>query len=80
MAGVAESGAHRLGERGRRGAALSTTLSPATIRIVGWAAAMVSFAETSALLRELAGMAVDPNRWCAPLKRLVRRLLATSAA
>ena len=39
-----------------------TSLSPATTRMVGLAAAMVSFAETSELMRELAGVSVDPKR------------------
>ena len=39
-----------------------TSLSPATTRMVGKAAAMVSFAESSELLHELAGLAVDA-RW-----------------
>jgi hypothetical protein len=39
-----------------------TTLSAATTRMVGLAAAMVSFAETSELMRELAGVGVDPKQ------------------
>jgi len=39
-----------------------TSLSPAATRMVGKAAAMVSFAESSALLRELAGLAVDAKQ------------------
>ena len=39
-----------------------TALSPATTRMVGKAAAMVSFAESSELLHELAGLAVDAKR------------------
>ena len=38
-----------------------TTLSPAVTRMLGHAAAMVSFAESSELLGELAGVAVDPK-------------------
>jgi hypothetical protein len=39
-----------------------TSLSPATTRMVGLAAAMVSFAEGSELMRDLAGVAVDPKQ------------------
>ena len=39
-----------------------TSLSPATTRMVGQAAASVSFAEASALLAELAGVVVDPKQ------------------
>ncbi len=39
-----------------------TSLSAATTRMVGLAAAMVSFAETSELMRELAGVPVDAKR------------------
>ena len=39
-----------------------TSLSPAVTRMVGLAAAMVSFAETSELLEDLAGVAVDPKQ------------------
>ena len=39
-----------------------TSLSAATTRMVGLAAAMVSFAEASELLRELAGVPVDPKQ------------------
>lgn len=38
------------------------TLSPATLRMVGLTAATVSFAESSELLWELAGVRVDPKR------------------
>ena len=38
-----------------------TCLSPATLRMLGIAAARTSFAGTSALLRELAGLAVAPK-------------------
>ena len=39
-----------------------TSLSPAVLRMVGVTAARVSFAESSALLRELAGLAVEPKQ------------------
>jgi hypothetical protein len=39
-----------------------TSLSAALTRMVGLSAAMVSFAEASELLRELAGVAVDPKQ------------------
>lgn len=39
-----------------------TSLSAATTRMVGLAAAMVSFAEAAELMRELAGVPVDPKR------------------
>jgi hypothetical protein len=39
-----------------------TTLSAATTRMVGLAAAMASFAEASELMRELAGVWVDPKQ------------------
>ncbi len=39
-----------------------TSLSPATTRMVGMAAAMVSFAESSELMAELAGIPVDPKQ------------------
>lgn len=39
-----------------------TVLSPATTRMVGMAAAMVSFAESSELMGELAGIPVDPKQ------------------
>ena len=39
-----------------------TSLSPATTRMVGLAAAMVSFAESSELMGELAGVPVDPKQ------------------
>ncbi len=39
-----------------------TSLSAATTRMVGLAAARVSFAEASELMRELAGVSVDPKR------------------
>jgi len=39
-----------------------TSLSAATTRMVGLAAAMVSFAEASELMRELAGVPVDPKQ------------------
>lgn len=39
-----------------------TSLSVATTRMVGLAAAMVSFAESSELMRELAGIPVDPKQ------------------
>ncbi len=38
------------------------SLSAATTRMVGLAAAMVSFAESSELMRELAGVSVDPKQ------------------
>ena len=41
---------------------LDTSLSPAATRMVGKSAAMVSFAESSALLHELAGLAVDAKQ------------------
>jgi hypothetical protein len=40
---------------------VGTSLSPAVTRMVGLAASMVSFAEGSELLDELAGVAVDPK-------------------
>lgn len=39
-----------------------TSLSPAVTRMVGMAAALVSFAESSDLLRDLAGIPVDPKQ------------------
>jgi len=39
-----------------------TSLSPATTRMVGLAAAMVSFAESSELMRDLAGVPVDAKQ------------------
>ena len=39
-----------------------TSLSPAALRMTGLAAARVSFAETGALLRELAGLDLEPKR------------------
>ncbi len=39
-----------------------TSLSPAVTRMVGLAAALVSFAESSDLLRDLAGIPVDPKQ------------------
>ena len=39
-----------------------TSLSVATTRMVGLAAAMVSFAESSELMHELAGVPVDPKQ------------------
>ncbi len=39
-----------------------TSLSPGTQRMVGLAAALVSFAEASELMRELAGVSVEPKR------------------
>ena len=39
-----------------------TSLSPAVLRMVGVSAARVSFAESSALLRELAGLTVAPKQ------------------
>ena len=39
-----------------------SSLSPAVMRMVGTAAAMVSFAESSELLDELAGVPVDPKQ------------------
>ena len=39
-----------------------TSLSPALLRMVGVSAARVSFAESSALLRELAGLTVEPKQ------------------
>ena len=39
-----------------------TSLSPAALRMTGLAAARVSFAETTALLRELAGLDIEPKR------------------
>jgi len=39
-----------------------TSLSAATTRMVGLSAAMVSFAESSELMRELAGVPVDPKQ------------------
>ena len=39
-----------------------TSLSPAVLRMVGVSAARVSFAESSALLRELAGLTVEPKQ------------------
>jgi hypothetical protein len=41
---------------------VDTSLSPAVTRMTGKTAAMVSFAETSELLRDLAGVAVDPKQ------------------
>lgn len=41
---------------------VGTSLSPAVLRMVGVSAARVSFAESSALLRELAGLTVDPKQ------------------
>ena len=38
-----------------------TALSPAALRMTGLAAARVSFAESTALLRELAGLDIDPK-------------------
>ena len=38
-----------------------TSLSPAALRMVGLAAARVSFAESGALLRDLAGLRIDPK-------------------
>jgi hypothetical protein len=40
----------------------ATSLSPAVTRMVGLAAAMVSFAESSELMDELAGVPVDPKQ------------------
>lgn len=40
----------------------SGALSPAVLRMVGVSAARVSFAESSTLLRELAGLTVDPKQ------------------
>ena len=39
-----------------------TSLSPAALRMTGLAAARVSFAETTAFLRELAGLDIEPKR------------------
>ena len=39
-----------------------TSLSPAVLRMVGVSAARVSFAESSQLLRELAGLRIDPKQ------------------
>ena len=39
----------------------NTSLSPAALRMTGLAVARVSFAESSALLRELAGLDIDPK-------------------
>ncbi len=39
-----------------------TSLSPAALRMTGLSAARVSFAETSELLRELAGLDIDPKQ------------------
>lgn len=47
-----------------------TSLSPATTRMVGLAAAMVSFAEGSELMQELAGVPVDPKQ----VERMAERL------
>jgi hypothetical protein len=41
---------------------LDTSLSPAVTRMVGLAAALVSFAESSELLRDLAGVPVHPKQ------------------
>ena len=54
-------------------------LSPATARLVGLAATSVSFAEASEWMGELAGVAVDPNRSSAPLKRWAARSRPTNA-
>jgi hypothetical protein len=48
----------------------NTSLSPATTRMVGLVGAMVSFAEGSELLRELAGVPVDPK----PVERTAEAL------
>jgi hypothetical protein len=54
----------------------ATTLSPAVTRMVGTTAALVSFAESSALLGTLAGLPVDPKQ----VERTAEALGAAMAA
>jgi hypothetical protein len=54
-----------------RSAAGIVSLTPGVRRMTGSTAALASFAESSALLHELAGVEVSPNRWNAPPKRWV---------
>jgi hypothetical protein len=51
-----------------------TSLSPATTRMVGLAAAMVSFAEGGELMQELAGVPVDPKQVERTAERLGREI------
>ena len=53
-----------------------SSLSPAVIRMIGTAAARVSFAEASALLAELAALRVDPKRVERAAKALGREIAA----
>ncbi len=51
-----------------------SSLSPAVTRMVGRAAAMVSFAESSTLMQELAGVPVDPKQVERAAERLGREI------
>lgn len=51
-----------------------SSLSPATTRMVGLSAAMVSFAEGSELMQELAGVPVDPKQVERTAERLGREI------
>ena len=57
-----------------------TSLSPATTRMVGKAAAMVSFAESSELMDELAGLAVDAKQVERTAEALGRAIAADERA
>lgn len=56
-----------------------SSLSPAVTRMVGQVAAMVSFAESSELLGELAGVAVDPKQVERTAERLGREIAQDEA-
>jgi hypothetical protein len=57
-----------------------STLSPAVTRMVGTVGALVSFQEGSALLRELAGVAVDPKQVERTAEALGRAIAADEQA
>ena len=58
----------------------ASSLSPAVLRMVGLTAAMVSFAETSELLAELAGVAVDAKQAERSAEALGREIAADERA
>ena len=59
---------------------LDTSLSPAVTRMVGLAAALVSFAESSELLRDLAGVPVHPKQVERAAEALGRAIAADERA
>lgn len=58
----------------------ATSLSPAVTRMIGRTAALVSFAESRALLQDLAGLAVDPKQVERTAEALGREIAADEQA